>query len=70
MHKKIFQSSFLTAFLVLITTIALIMGVLFHFLRNRSRKSLRMKQAIFHRQLKKQASVFLTDLRNRRIGLL
>ena len=31
MHKKIFQSSFLTVFLVLIATIALIMGILFHF---------------------------------------
>ncbi|MCI9083310.1 MAG: PAS domain-containing protein [Lachnospiraceae bacterium] len=40
MHKKIFQSSFLTAFLVLITTIALIMGVLFHFFEEQIQKEL------------------------------
>lgn len=31
MNKKIFRSSFLTVFLVLVATIALIMGILFHF---------------------------------------
>lgn len=31
MNRKIFQSSFLTVFLVLVTTIVLILGVLFHF---------------------------------------
>ncbi|MCI9078074.1 MAG: PAS domain-containing protein [Lachnospiraceae bacterium] len=31
MYKKIFRSSFLTAFLVLVAAIALIMGILFHF---------------------------------------
>lgn len=31
MHKKIFRSSFLTVFLVLVATVALIMGILFRF---------------------------------------
>ncbi len=40
MHKKIFQSSCLTSFLVLVTTIALIMGALFHFFEEQIQKEL------------------------------
>ncbi len=40
MNKKIFRSSFLTVFLVLIATIALIMGILFHFFEKQIQKEL------------------------------
>lgn len=40
MNKKIFRSSMLTVFLVLIATIALIMGVLFHFFEQQIQREL------------------------------
>lgn len=39
MNKKIFRSSLLTVCLVLAATIALIMGLLFHFFEKQDRKS-------------------------------
>ena len=62
MNKNIFRSSLLTVCLVLAATIALIMGLLFHFLKSRYRKSLPMRPAFWHMLLKMREPDILTVL--------
>ena len=70
MHKKIFRSSLLTVCLVLIATIALIMGFCFISLKSRYRQSLQMRLVFWHRLLKMRGSDTLTALMTRIADLL
>ena len=58
MHKKIFRSSFLTVFLVLVATIALIMGILFHFFETQMQKELENEVGYLSQTVEKEGIRF------------
>lgn len=72
MNKKIFRSSILTAFLVLIATIALIMGVLYHFFEQQIQKELENEVGFLAQAVETMGAGYLDgfDGANNRITLI
>jgi len=72
MYKKIFRSSFLTVFLVLIAAIALIMGILFRFFEVQIQKELENEAGYLSQAVEKEGIGFFDGLKeqNNRITLI
>lgn len=62
MHEKIFRSSFLTAFLVLIATIALIMGILFRFFEAQIQTELENEANYLSKAVEEEGGCFFEGL--------
>lgn len=72
MSKKIFRSSMLTVFLVLIATIALIMGVLFHFFEKQIQTELANEAGFLARAVENEGAGYFDgfDSTNNRVTLI
>lgn len=72
MNKKIFRSSLLTVCLVLIATIALIMGLLFHFFEKQIQSELANEAGFLAQAVEKEGAAYFDDFdsRNSRITLI
>lgn len=72
MSKKIFRSSMLTVFLVLIATIALIMGVLFHFFEKQIQTELANEAGFLARAVENEGAGYFDgfDSTNNRVTLM
>lgn len=72
MHKKIFRSSFLTVCLVLIATIVLIMGILFHFFEVQIQTELKNEAGYLSQAVEKEGIRFFDgfEKHNNRITLV
>lgn len=72
MYKKIFRSSFLTVFLVLIATITLIMGILFHFFEVQIQTELENEANYLSQAVEKEGIHFFDEFerQNNRITLI
>lgn len=64
MNKKIFRSSLLTVFLVLIATIALIMGTLFHFFEKQIQTELENEAEFLAQAVENEGVEYFDDLDN------
>lgn len=64
MNKKIFRSSFLTAFLVLIASIVLIMGILFELFEGQIQKEIASEAEYLSLAVENQGAIFLKSLKN------
>lgn len=72
MNKKIFRSSLLTVCLVLVATIALIMGLLFHFFEKQIQSELANEAGFLAQAVEKEGAAYFDDFdsRNSRITLI
>jgi len=72
MNKKIFRSSLLTVFLVLIATIVLIMGILFHFFEKQIQIELKSEAGFLAQAVEKEGTDFFDgfDSRSNRVTLV
>lgn len=72
MHKKIFRSSFLTVFLVLIATIALLIGSLFHFFEGQLQRELKNEAEFLSQAVEKNGLAFFNGFHssNNRVTLV
>lgn len=66
MNKKIFRSSLLTVFLVLVAAIALLMGILFHFFEEQIQKELESEAGFLAQAVEKEDIVFFEGFESRR----
>lgn len=69
MNKKIFQTSLLTAFLVLIATITLIMGILFHYFEKQIQAELENEAGFLAQAVEKEGAGFFDDFESKKTVL-